>query len=379
MMNTLKLFGLVSLLFFVSLGSVPWVYGNTLTIVTYNTKSHDKVDGGSWKMRIDNFVTVIVVPYRPGIIAIQEVYQWCKRCVKPACKNCENMDKGTYLKYILNRINEAIDTRNGRYYIATNVKSGHAIIGGWTCFSVAEEWEGEAIIYDSKQVNFIPAWPIHGSNHPGCSQWHTNLHAYYEFRPEKLWENDCLTQKDEHKALVSRVIFEFPKGSRHFVNFYNTHLSKHPCEIPETIEFIKDRQDSFRTDLNTYLLYMGYNIGSNVKIYPPIFAGDMNTKGLDKCEHSGAIAEDILRHFHDAPHDAYDPPKSVLNKYGNFQAYIDSPEFIRIENGKEVGQWLRSKQRIDKVWVGKGGDIWDHDVTLVGRKIARTSSSEKKT
>jgi len=277
------------------------------------------------------------------------------------------MNKGVYLKYILDRINGAIDTGNGRYYIATNVKSGYAKLCVHPNFPLiptfAEEWEGEAIIYDSKQVNFVPAWPIDNADPPfGCSEWPKHLETYYEFSP-KNWYNDCLTKKNERReALVSRAIFEFPKGSRHFFNFYNTHL--HPREIPKTVEYIEDRQNSFRTDLKTYLQYLRVPVEDDLKMYPPLFAGDMNTHEVDECEHPDYIWSVIRRHFLNAPHDAYDPPESILQNYENFQTYLNSPEFLRIENGKEKGYWPPSKHRIDKVWVGKGGAIWDHDVML---------------
>ena len=117
--------------------------------------------------------------------------------------------------------------------------------------------------------------------------------------------------QEVHKVLVSRAIFEFPRLSNSYFSFYNTHLE--PCQIPSAIDYISNRQSTFYNDLANH--YVPESDGT-VSIYPPVFAGDMNTHDGWELECGIDADEEVFRYFQDAP-------------YSNF---------------------------IDKVWVGKAYD-----------------------
>lgn len=286
-----------------------------ILIVTYNANTHND----NWETRIDRFIQDIVVPYQPAIIAVQEVYLDSSiGCA--VCQGGESISKGDYMKHLVGGINAALgryDQECGHYYTATTVKSGHALL----CIGSCEEWEGEAIIYDERQVRHVRTEPRPGDENYGCLEWYEGQELHYMVFMSGDVYNDCMTTGDVTNAEVSRAVFEFPLHSSCYFSLYNTHLS--PCDIPETIQdYIIDRQETFRVDLQSYLLDKR-RASEAFWIYPPIYAGDMNTYegwdtdcGIDK-------EQEVFHFFKDAPGDG----------------------------------------PIDKVWVGEP-EAWTHDIAL---------------
>ncbi len=247
----------------------------------------------NWRVRLDNFARDIVAVYRPAIIAVQEVYHDSEGCWEAVCTNCEDISRGTWLRQLLQSIQQHLWPQGGRYHIATTLKS-HV---GAVCFG--NEWEGNAIIYDSEQVLFIPSYPLEPGDLPyGCYEWSWGLEEYYEFGHYDY--SDCLTKSgNSRNADVSRAIFEFPRGSGYFFSLYNTH-PPNPCGLGRSMDWIKDRQRTFRGDLLTYLDATPTQERLN-GIYPPVFAGDMNTQLSDCFGGCDAVSTYLENYFVDAP------------------------------------------------------------------------------
>lgn len=247
-----------------------------------------------WRERLDNFARDVVAVYRPAIIAVQEVYHDSDGCNEALCSNCEDIDRGTWLRQLMQSIKQHLWPEGGRYQLAITVKS-HV---GQVCFG--NDWQGEAIIYDPQQVLFIPSYPLETDDLPyGCYEWSWGLEEYYEFGHYDY--SDCLTKSgNSRNADLSRAIFEFPRGSGYFFSLYNTH-PPNPCGLDRSINWIKDRQRTFRGNLLTYLAVTPTHEKLN-GIYPPVFAGDMNTQlfsgCFDTCEDVSPYLEN---YFVDAP------------------------------------------------------------------------------
>ncbi|HUU03604.1 MAG TPA: hypothetical protein VM425_19365 [Myxococcota bacterium] len=267
----------------------------------------------TWSERLDNFVRDIVVPYKPAIIAVQEVML----DTEGACE----FNKGEYLHHLVDKINQELGRSSldcGKYYLATSLKSNYALWGELFC----DRWEGEAIIYDSQQVRFVYPHPRPGAQESyGCKEWYEGQQDLYESLPYGGFYNDCMTRhglggdyEDGDNALVSRAVFEFPLHSNRYFSFYNVHHpSNRPCAIPLTIsDYVMDRQNTFRDDLASYLLDDA-RAKKPFSIYPPIFAGDMNNRKstditgeewMDRCNFSETektAARNLLALFTDAP------------------------------------------------------------------------------
>lgn len=219
-------------------------------IVTYNMVTHRTINGTPWRQRLDNFVNDIVVPYRPGIIGLQEVYlraTGISCCGNPLCG--ENIGQGEYLGYLI----ENIKSRTGtQYYVANALKDDHAVLG---CF-FAEEWEGIAVLYDPSQVRLVPYDRDNGVGGE-CKNW---------WQPQLQEErNDCLLLSvcGNKCYKVSTSLFEFPIGSGNYILFFNTHAStSDPSgDVDRAVSFMH-RQDDNYGDYSTC---------------PPILVGDLNT------------------------------------------------------------------------------------------------------
>jgi len=311
----------------------------SIRIVTYNAHNNKSDAGFSWRGRFDNFVRHIVVRYQPAIIAVQEVMLDIE-----GLDGCEDMSKGEYLHYLVDGINQAIGRSGlecGKYHLATAVRSG---FWPWNVTFPCDRWQGEAIIYDSQQVRLIYPQPRSGApEFRGCTEWSEGQEDLYEFFVPRDLHNDCMTNhgwgEDGDNALVSRAVFEFPLHSNRYFSFYNVQHAIPPCAIPATItDYILDRQNTFREDLAGYLLDE-VRARRPFSIYPPIYAGDMNTREpgdqtgwewMDRCNLPAEQRQLVQDSFFDAP----------------------------------------SPGPIDKVWVGTT-DFWNHEV---GWKIMQPPS-----
>ena len=222
-----------------------------ITIVSYNTKNHESWESVSWQRRFDNFVDDVIIPYRPAIIGLQELYLHGKNSW--ASGKVADVGRGEYLRYVLNRIHDRLGKR---YYVATTLRVHYA----W--YGIAEEWQGNGVIYDPDQVRFIPFNEDNGQGRE-CANW----------AQDRLQEsrNDCLPLSGKGSPKVSKSLFEFPKDSNNYILFYNIHCNvesnKNYKQIREAVDFILNRHQHFL-----------YNK------YPPIFVGDFNRKTHPKFE-----------------------------------------------------------------------------------------------
>lgn len=215
-----------------------------IKIVTFNTKSHDRVDGVSWRSRLDNFVEDVIVPYRPGIIGLQEIYLHGLNC--DLCPDGENVAERVYVGYLLNSIKNKL---GADYYVASALRVNYARM----CF-FCDEWEGDCVIYDPEQVILIPFNEDNGYGRE-CESWDQ----------DNLMEerNDCQPLSGRGSTKLSKSVFEFPKGSNVHIFFYNVHLnvSGSSDQFEEAFDFITYRHNNaWRRN------------------YTPVFVGDFNLK-----------------------------------------------------------------------------------------------------
>ncbi len=323
-------------------------------IISYNMYYYKDHNGISWKDRQTNFATHLVSKHRPAVIALQEVFLNSHGCNWP-CANCENMKLGAYTRHLLDRINNRIDTSEGKYFIATQTDSNHAKV------CTADEWIGDAIIYDSAQVNLIPTYGTENA----CEEWKAFSEDYYEY--DYYNYSDCLKWTDEYKndcvygnieagqAEIIRAIFEYPKGSDKYFNMYSVHSE--PKHFYRELKYITDRQNTFREDIIRYLRTKDIFLGRSrdnyrANIYPPIFAGDFNIfapsyetlmeKMLDRCLPTEANLQKVQEY------------------YDWYHQHI--PMIYNIMETKFYNTPTRRQTPIDKILVGKcDTSIWDCD------------------
>ncbi|MBN2498909.1 MAG: hypothetical protein JXR96_30240, partial [Deltaproteobacteria bacterium] len=134
------------------------------------------------------------------------------------------------------------------------------------------------------------------------------------------------------------AVFEFPLHSSCYFSLYNTHLD--PCDIPHTIQdYIIDRQETFRSDLKSYLLDER-SASEPFWIYPPIYAGDMNTHDNWE-EECNIIAEDaVWTYFFDTPYEPF-IDKVWLGKPVNFDGdigFTNDVNFLLINPEKPLNE-----------------------------------------
>ncbi|MBN2231037.1 MAG: hypothetical protein JW779_15740, partial [Candidatus Thorarchaeota archaeon] len=243
-----------------------------INIVSYNAYYTRSWRGRDWRERLSLFVQDVVVPYRPAIIAIQEV---------------DTSDE-EYMQHLMDEIYALLPGSQRLYFIANVFATG---TGGD---------EGEAVIYDASQIRFVPSPPYGESMCPNVYQGYD----YYQYYQETI---DCHLNQSGSWGEVSRAIFEFPKNSGQFFSFYNTHIG--PCDLDLEFEYIFYRHETFRDELGELL--SNDNQGLEPLVLPPVFAGDMNTHELQSCSESDRERiRDLIKYFTNAP----DPGDGWIDK-----------------------------------------------------------------
>lgn len=321
-----------------------------INIVSYNTFSHNAHRGLGWQERIEAFVLDIVVPYRPAIISLQEVYLRSHDCEN--CDLCTPMGRGYFLSFFLQTI---MNNTRSDYRIASATCSNWAKL---CAFPIAEEWEGDAIIYNPGQVKYIQTIPLGNDNlSKGCEEWSEGQEQWYEHPPGEY--NDCFLKNNTNYGFP-RAIFEFPIGSGHYLSFHGFH--GYECHIPEAVEFIRERQYTLREDLEVYLA-SDPSASPPFWIYPPIFAGDMNTHRIEDCDDPDAIWWYINRYFIDAP----SPRTDFMDKVWVGQEYhwdTDAPLYI-VNPVPGESRWPFSNYDYGYLVVGENKIYTDHSPAMV--------------
>jgi len=97
-----------------------------------------------------------------------------------------------------------------------------------------------------------------------------------------IFADDCIPKSvgNTNEPLVGRAIFEFPRGSGRYFNFFNTHISLGTVicdEAPNALVYVRERNLSLEDELEQ----AGFGVDG---IYPPVFAGDFNSKTVSNCD-----------------------------------------------------------------------------------------------
>jgi len=211
-----------------------------------------------WENRLDNLAREVIPIERPAIIALQDFSIYYDGGL--LCSYYYPIIKQQYL----NKLLDSIKLYTGmNYLVATALCEIRS--GDW---DVCHRREGQALIYDPDQVNFI-AYDIDKGD-AVCDDW------YQRGSTEAF--NDCINFSFGHSDYfypLQRGIFEFPKGSHYYVNVYNIHGWNEPedrayDQLVKSYNHILRRQKYFKAEQLPNM-----PAGPRYRL-SPIFLGDFN-------------------------------------------------------------------------------------------------------